>query len=380
MSLSLRLKTGVLPDTGPYPENARTWVEVDTSAIEENTRRLKRFVEPAQVIAVLKGNAYGHGLIECAAAARRGGAASLAVGDVEEARRLRLASDSGEIIVLGPVMPQELPELVALRSQFVISSRNTLTALIAETKRSSHRARVHLAVDTGLGREGFAPEEIGEVWRALKTQWRIEIAGVMSQLKTSRDENAARRQREILLSVASELPAGVMRHLAHSGGITLGRDFLLDGVRPGLALYGLSRSCNRTMRLRPALNWRTRIVERHWRRAGSEVGYAPGEKLTRDSLLGIIPVGYGHGYPRASRGPVLVRGRLTPITGKVNMLTSLIDLTDVPDAAEGEIVTLVGSDGEHEIGAAELYSGPDVIPNLFTCGLTGLVQQALRKE
>lgn len=377
MSLSLHLKTGVRPDTGPYAENARTWVEVDTSAVEENTRRLHRFVEPARVIAVLKGNAYGHGLIECAAAARRGGAASLAVGDVDEARRLRRAGDTGEIIVLGPLMPEELPELLALRVQLVISSKTILTALIAETKRSLHRARVHLAVDTGLRREGFAPEEIGAVWCELKTQWRIEIAGVMSQLQTSRDESAARRQREILLSVACELPAGVPRHLAHSGGITLGRDFWLDGVRPGLALYGLSRSCNRAMQLRPAMNWRTRIVERHWRKAGSEVGYAPGEKLTRDSLVGIIPVGYGHGYPRASRGPVLVKGHLTPIISRVNMLTSLIDLTDVPDACEGEIVTLLGSDGRHEIGAAELHSDPDVIPNLFTCGLTGLVQQAL---
>ena len=368
MSFPIRKKNAARMDV----ENARTWVEVDTSAIEENTRRLSRFVAPARVIAVVKGNAYGHGLIECAAASRRGGAAILAVADLDEARRLRLTADTGEIVVLGPLMPEELPELLALRAHLVISNKNILTALIAETKRSTHRARIHLAVDTGLGREGFAPEEIRDVLRQLTSQWRIQVVGVMSHLKTSRDQSAALRQREILLNVARDLPAEVMRHLAHSGGITLGAGFFLDAVRPGLALYGLSRSCNRTMALRPALHWRTRIVERHWRSAGAEIGYTPGEKLTRDSLVGIIPVGYGHGYPRASRGPVLVRGRRIPLIGKVNMLSSLVDLTDVPDATEGEIVTLLGSD----VGPAELFSDAHVIPNLFTCGLTSMVQRS----
>jgi alanine racemase len=355
---------------------ARVWVEVDPSAVEENTRCLQRFVSPAQLIAVVKGDAYGHGLLACAAAARRGGAQMLAVSDLAEARLLHQANNGDAILALGPLLAEELPELLALETTIVVSNKDVLSALIAETPKSSRLARVHLAIDTGLNREGFAPGEIGEVWDCLKARPNILVTGVMSHLKSSTDKVSGARQRAQFLQVTEGLPSYVCRHLAHSGGVTLGEEYFFDAVRLGLAIYGLSRSCNKLLALRSALNWYTRVIELHWREAGAEVGYAPGDKLKRNSLLGLIPVGFAHGYPRMSRGPVLVRGCRAPLIGRVNMLMSVIDLTDVPGVAQGEIVTLLGSDGVREIGMTELCSESDLIPNLFTCGLTGMVHRA----
>lgn len=355
----------------------RTWVEIDTSALEENTRQLRQYVAPAQVIAVVKGDAYGHGLLPCAAAVRRGGAAMLAMGDVSEARTLRRAGDGGAILVLGPVMAGEVPELLAIGADIVVSDATILPVLVAEARRSGWTARVHLAVDTDFGREGFTPSEISTVLDYLRAQPDIVIASVMSHLHTTRDSTSAARQLALFTQVTAGLPREVWRHIANSGGIALGREYFLDAVRLGLAIYGLSQRCRQILPLQSCLTWRTRVAEVYWRLRGTVVGYAPGYRLIRDSRLGLLPVGFAHGYPRTARGPVLVRGHRVPILGNVNMLSMVIDLTDVPYVTHGDIVTLLGSDGENEVTAADLCQGPDLIPNLFTCTLTRLVHRDL---
>lgn len=351
----------------------RSRVEVSTSAVEENTRLLCSHVAPSALIAVLKGDAYGHGLVPCAGAARRGGAGVVAVGDIGEAAELRRAGDDGAVLLLGPVVGESLTEALLLDVEVEVSTASALFSLAERARGLGRRARVHLSLDTGLGREGFAPEDFPEVLGRLRRQEELALVGVMSHLSAARDADSSRGQLAEFTRAADGLPPQVTRHLANSGGLALGREYFLDAARPGLAVFGLSASCRKIMPLRGCLSWHTRVAEIHRRRAGTRVGYAPGHCLTRDSLLGILPVGYAHGYPRLSRGPVLAGGRLVPVVGQVSMLTMVVDLTDVPGVRPGEPVTLIGSDGQQEVSVQMLCEGPDLIANLFTCMLGGRV-------
>lgn len=351
----------------------RAWVEVDAAAIRANVLNLKRYVCHAEVIAVIKGDGYGHGLEICAAAARSAGVSRLAVSDLSELRQLRQKGDYQPVLVLGPFLSDEIRGLLELKAEIVLSDAISLKQLAAEAETTKTVAHLHLAVETGLGRDGFLPDALPPMVDFIRSQKFLKIAGIMSHLRTSRDESSAAQQLALFERVTSCFPRTVLRHLAHSGGIALGSRYFLDAVRPGLAIYGLSESCSKKVPLIASLSLRTQIAQIHNRPQGASVGYGAGFKLSRDSRLGVLPIGYAHGYPRNATGPVLVNGERLRIIGKVNMLTTVVDLTDAPSASVGDRVTLLGRDGNEEIKAADLCRGDDLIPNQFTCTLTGLI-------
>jgi alanine racemase len=353
----------------------RSWVEINLDAIENNTRAIAHFVSPAQVIAVLKGDAYGHGLIPCAKAVRQGGASIIAVGDLHEARLLRKANDVERILVLPPILDSEIDELLYLGVEVGISNFSTLQYVRKKKVSANLFANIHIFFDTGLGREGFSPHEIQPLLEVLENQTTARVVGVMSHLQSSHDQTLANQQLDIFNNLSQKYFPGIFRHLANSGGISLGKDFHLDAVRVGLAIFGISRTCRRIFSLTHAMTWRSRIGEIHKRIAGSIVGYPPGFYLERETIIGLLPLGYSGGFPPIDTGVVWVRGRFAPIIGKINMSQMMIDLTDIPSAELGDIVTIMGGENEGQITIEQLCNTSGLPPNLFTCMLTPVTRR-----
>ncbi len=347
------------------------WCEIDQSALRSNFAALAALCGPeTQLAPVVKANAYGHGMTEVARVLTEAGARWLSVQELDEALALRAAGLTATILLLGPVDPSET-DLVARHGFHVTAYRPDMVAAFAAAGRAHGvEVPVHLKVETGINRQGVFPAELAALARAVHDLAGVRLAGVSTHFADGDDIGADSYMRVQLRRFEEGLDnlraAGIERPLCHCANTT---SFLLwpavrfDLARVGIAVYGLwpSVATERThalrdgasVQLRPVLSWKTRLVQVRPTPAGEPVGYGCTETLTRPSLLGVIPVGYYDGYVRAltSRAYVLVRGCRAPVRGVVMMNMTVVDLTDVPGAAPGDEVVLIGRQGADGVSA-----------------------------
>jgi alanine racemase len=337
----------------------RAEARVDTGAIERNCARLAAL---APLCAVVKANGYGHGAVEAARAAQRGGATWLAVATADEAAELRAAGIHGRLLVMGALAPEELrialdadADVVAWREEFV-------AALPAD-------ARIHVKLDTGMGRLGTRdPDEATRVARAAGDR----LAGAMTHFATSDDDPAFMAQQlERFLPWADGL--GVMRHAANSAAALREPAARLDMIRCGIAIYGMDPFHRDPAEhgLEPALELVSYVAEVKRARAGESAGYGRRFIAERDTWIGTIPVGYGDGVRRGltGRAEVLVDGRRVPLAGTVSMDNITVDLGDEP-VERGTEAVLLGARGDQRILAEEWASALGTINYEVTCGLS----------
>jgi len=361
----------VAPPTDRLPPTHRAWVEVDLDAIRRNLLAIRRLITPGTLfMSVVKANGYGHGIDAVARTALSAGASWLAVATVDEGIHLRSQGLDAPILLFGPAISKEEAEAAVLhRLEPTVCS-------LEQARRFSEaglgKIRVHVKVDTGMSRLGASWDEGRALVLALRDSRNLIVAGLYSHFATadSPDPTMAHHQiqrfRELVQGLESDGARPPLVHLANSAA-TLGMSGAhLDLVRIGLAQYGVYPAAHLrdTVALHPALSVRARIVFVKTVPDETGVSYGHTFRTGRPTRLATVAIGYADGIPRAlsNRMDLLVRGRRVRQVGTITMDQCLIDVTDVPGAAEGDSVTLLGQDGAETIGAGEWAERLGTIP------------------
>jgi alanine racemase len=328
-------------------------IRVDTDAITHNIRRL-RAATTAEVMAVVKGDGYGHGMVQSAVAALAGGATWLGVCTLGEALDLRRAGITAPVLawLLAPGLP--LHEGVSADIDLSVASLFGLEEMVTAAQRAGRPARIHLKIDTGLSRGGATPETwpvLTEAAAKAQADGAVEVVGVWSHLAHADavDHPTIDRQLTVFheaLTVAEKTGINPRwRHLANSAATLTRPDTHFDLVRPGLAIYGLSPLARHSpdFGLRPAMSVRARVMLVKRVPAGQGVSYGHTYITPAATTLAVIPLGYADGIPRAAsnRGPIAVGGRTRRIAGRVCMDQVVVDCGD-DDVAAGDIAVLIG--------------------------------------
>ncbi len=336
------------------PSKVRAEAVVDLGAIRHNVTTLRARVGTAQLMTVVKADAYGHGMVQVAAAAREAGADWIGAAVLEEALALRAAGDTGPIFCWLTTPGETLDEAIAAGIDLSASAPWEIDELAAAV--DDRPARVHLKIDTGMSRGGAVPEDWPALVRAALAEekaGRIEITGIWSHLANSDEPKSPVNEAQVAtfenaVEVAGALGVGpVLRHLANSGGTLAIPETHFDLVRPGIATYGLSpfghALPSEELGLRPAMTLRARLAMVKRVPAGTGVSYGLTWTAPTPSSLGLIPLGYGDGLPRhaSSHAPVQVAGERRTIVGRICMDQCVVNLED-DDAAAGDEVVLFG--------------------------------------
>ena len=342
------------------------WIEVDLEAILHNISMIRSVVGTAAVAPVVKAEAYGHGMVEVGRAIAPVSDA-LCVATLDEAIKLR-GEVEGRIVMLYPVPAAAVPEAVTLEVELPVMSRADLRAIRAAARPGEPPVRVHIGVETGMGRGGLPPDEVAGVAAEAVADANIELAGLWSHLHSPENPPSSDAQLlrfEVATTAMREAHLPVPpRHDAASGGIFTGDEPALDLVRPGIAVYGVldtglpiaRDAASAAGRLRPAMSLKARAVAFSDVPAGGSVGYGGTWRAQRPTRIAVLPVGYGDGYLRASQpgAEALVRGRRVPLVGRVSMDAVTVDVTDEPGIDYADEFVLLGAQGGQIITAGEL--------------------------
>ncbi len=360
-------------------------IQIDLAALRRNAAALKALIGPAcELLAVVKADGYGHGMVEVARAALAGGAGRLGVTTVEEGVALRAAGLVCPILVMGVMDEAEAPEVVTQRLTPAICRDRQIDALIAAARAVSampSRAPVtiHLKVDTGMGRLGLSPEECLPVLERAWAAPELQVEGMMTHFAEADAVGSAhtteqlRCFRELLDRIAPRWPgrSPLIAHAANSAALLTRPESRLQMVRAGLTLYGLlpSASCRGVIELEPVMRWTSRIAHLRRMPAGRSLGYGRTFITARPSLIGLLPVGYAAGYPRllSNQSLCLHQDGRVPVVGRISMDLTMIDLTAHPSSEIGDEVVLLGRQGNGRVTAEELAALAQTIPYEIVC-------------
>lgn len=350
-------------------EYQRGYVEVNLDYITQNLESMKQNIAcDTQILAVIKTDGYGHGGIPIA---RHIEALDFlfgfAVATAEEAFELREAGIQKPILVLSYTFPYAYERLIEEDIRITIFRKDTLEDLRIASEKVGKTARVHIKVDTGMGRIGIQPDEQGEsfVQKVLETKG-VLLEGIYTHFACADEEdltsakNQIRKFCEFASRVEEKLEYRIpIHHCSNSAGILALPEANMDLVRAGITMYGLLPSmemADTKVPLKPALSLHSHIVYVKELQKGQTVSYGSKFVAQKATRVATIPLGYGDGYPRSlsSCGFVLIRGQKAPILGRVCMDQFMVDVTEIPDAIEGDLVTLIGSNGAEIITANEL--------------------------
>ncbi len=351
-------------------------LEIDLDAIARNVARMRDAVGPAAVAAVVKANAYGHGLTEVGRAIAND-VDSFCTYRADEALALREAGIAGPMLVLGPVEPRELALIHEARISVAIWSKGSYRRDAARIARELEAPlSIHAKIDTGVTRLGLDADRATAALASYFDDPDFTLAGVFTHLAAAEEldsiftrDQLARFRAAIEPLETAFAERGVRRHAAASAAAMLYPDSRFDMIRTGIAIYGIwpseetRRATGCRIELEPALAWRTELVTVRAVEAGRSVGYGCTFVTQRPSKIGVLPIGYAEGMPRAlsNRGHVIVHGTLAPIVGRVCMNMAFVDVTDVPEAHVGSTVTLIGADGSLYRDANDFAADADTI-------------------
>ncbi|MGH9525027.1 MAG: alanine racemase [Terriglobales bacterium] len=374
-----------------------TWAEISRSALQHNFRIIQQHVAPATVCAIVKANAYGHGLVACARTFKDAGAEWFGVTGTEEGVQLREAGIRGRILLMTCFWRGEQDDVIEHHLTPAIWEWWQVGALEnALVKRNAPPASfpVHIKVDTGMARLGVPDYYVGIFLKRMKAAAQLKIEGIFSHLASAEvlDDAGAERQiakfEEYESFVREQGYQPEYTHLANSAAIAGRPQIKRTMVRPGLLLYGyaLPFAWRGTVGAEPdplpvhrALTWKSRIISTKDVGEGQAVGYKSTWTTTRKAKLALLPVGYADGLARliSGRGDVLIRGHRARIVGAISMDMTIVDVTDIPGVQLGDEVTLLGRDGEHEIDAREHARHTETIPYEVLCRITGRVPRRM---
>jgi alanine racemase len=360
--------------------DARSIATIDLTALRHNASRLARAAGGAELMAVVKANGYGHGAVPCAQAALDGGAGSLAVASVEEAEELRLGGVSARILIMSPLAGAGFDRALAAGCEVVVGDDAGVRGMAAAAG-PGRPARVHVEVDTGMGRLGVAPDGAMALAEAADAAG-CEVVGLMTHFATA-DERVGPeagfmmeqlvRFRQLVPAFRDRFP-GAQVHASNSAATLRDPDAAFDMVRCGIALYGCSPFGGDPSDddLIPVMHWTSRLAQVKPFTSRMSAGYGRTWRAARGTWVGIIPVGYADGFSRdlSNTDEVLVGGRRVPVVGTVSMDLVAVDLG--PEAVErgGEEVVIIGRQGDERITADEIARRRGSISYEVTCAVS----------
>lgn len=345
-----------------------TWVEIDLSAIGNNTRQVKELVGPSvRVLASLKADAYGHGALKVARTVLHNGACMLGVATVSEAAPLREAGINAPILVFGYVPLWQMREAVRLDLSITLYSGESARALSRAAQALKKTVKVHIKVDSGMGRLGIRAEQVEDILaliREIKSLPGLELEGMFTHfaMADSHDLTHARLQLSRFQQVLQAVEAAHLRppivHAANSAAMLNLPEARFDMVRPGIALYGLDPSPDTRLPqgFRPALSFKTTVAQVKDIPAGECISYGCAYITERPTRVAVLPVGYADGFRRGPTnwGSVLIHGQQAPILGRVCMDQCMVDVTHIPHVRMGDEVVLIGKQGHATLTAGQV--------------------------
>jgi alanine racemase len=368
------------------------WAEVNLDNIAHNMREVRRISASKEIIAVIKADAYGHGALEVGPVLIENGATRLAVAVVTEALELRRAVPKAPIMILGYTPVNYVEEIVINNIEVTAYDYDYVAELSKEAEKFNGTVKVHIAVDTGMGRIGFLPTDnsIMDVYKISKLS-NIIIESVFSHFSCSdeKDKEYTFYQFEKFNLFCDKLKEkGVefnLRHIANSGAIIDMPSMHLDAVRPGILLYGYYPSNDvekNKINIRPAMSLKASIINIKRLPAGEYISYGRTYKTDKESIIATLPIGYADGYTRLlfNKGKVIVKGCFAPIVGRICMDMCMIDITGIDGLKLGDEVIIMGEDEEIIYNADEIAKHIGTINYEIICAVSKRVPRVYIKE
>lgn len=367
-------------------DSLRTWLEIDSRAAKHNCKTFRGIIGPrVKLWAVVKSNAYGHGLVSFSKLAETSGVDGFCVDSIVEGLRLRDEGIRKQILVLGPTLPSRLIEAAADDVTVSVSSFDALKAIA----RAKSAPRFHLKIDTGFHRQGFYPEDVPKAIKLI-TNYQLPITGVYTHFSVAKDIvyptytelQFAKFQKAVTLFRKAGYK-NLTVHAAATGGAMMNKKYHLDAVRIGVGLYGYHASPElelqfENVKLKSILSWRTVISDIKKIKRGAYIGYDLAERAHANTKVAILPVGYWHGFSRSLShiGEVLIAGRRARVVGRVSMDLTIVDVGGIRCGVE-DAATLIGRDGSEEISAAEIAQRSGTTHYEFLTRLNPLMERVV---
>lgn len=360
-------------------------VEIDIGALQHNFKSIQLTVgQQVRVMAVVKSDAYGHGLVACAQAIYLAGGRTFGVAEVWEGVTLRRAGLQGEIVVLMGGSPESYDEIIKHKLTPVVYDVEFITGLSNAAAGKNTEVRLHLKVDVGMGRLGVLPAEVESYVSLIRRLPGISLSGLLSHFPVADEIESADKTRKQLLYFRSVLArlktkevGSVVTHIANSAALMYFPDTRLDMIRPGISLYGYypdasparAKTAAPMLQLQPVMSFKTRVVQIKELDAGCGISYGHTFVTRRKSRIAVLPVGYADGYLRklSNRAEVLIGGRRAPVCGRVCMNATMVDITDLAPVHPGDEVVLLGQQGDAVITADEIAKWLETISYEVLC-------------
>lgn len=342
-----------------------TWIELDLHRLSSNIDNLRSVLpESCQIIFVVKANAYGHGMEQVAGCAWRAGVRWFAVAHISEALELRAILPEAKILIVGAIEPGLAQVCVENSLVPVIVSLEHAHEIADELSGHGAPLECHIKIDTGMGRMGIDWQEAVSALEEIGGMKELAPKGICTHFASSDGESReyfdtqCRRFAQVTYKARVQGIDVGFRHASNSGGVIMEPDMDLDGVRPGIMLYGYGKTegSDRTVNVQPVLQWKANVVQVKRVHAGFPVSYDSTYICPDETLIATIDAGYSDGYPRAlsNKGFIIAGGRRVPVAGRVTMNLMTVDLGMDSRVRAGDEVVLIGAEGEESIWADEV--------------------------
>ena len=379
-------------------ENRATVAEINLESFRHNLRSIKSLIGPdVGTMAIIKADAYGHGAIQCARAAIKEQVDYIGVGIIQEGIELRENGITSPILILGGIYPNEIEDLIKYNLSTSLSNSVIASAISKKAEQANKSVGVHIKIDTGMGRLGVQPDAFTDLVENVISCKNLKIEGFFTHLSSADEEDleTTHHQVSIFSDLLQRLPATnfskmisankhILFHSANTAGLLRFPESRFNLVRPGISLFGSFPSPtiasvfdsltneNKATKLRPVMNWKTKIIQIQTLRKGVPISYG-GRYVTKNdgTRIATIPVGYADGLSRqlSNNMELLVKETRVKQVGTICMDMCLIDVTSLPDVKMGDEVVIFGSQGNGQIKVEELATKADTIPYEILCGV-----------
>ncbi|MGN9161144.1 alanine racemase [Clostridium sulfidigenes] len=368
------------------------WAEINLDTIATNTKNVKKLIGDKELIAIVKADCYGHGAVDVVPTLLDNGASRLAVAMLTEAIELRENNINAPIVILGytPLyLGEELINYDIEQTVYDLDYANELSKIALSLNK---KAKIHIAIDTGMGRIGFLPGDdtvktINEVYNLEG----LEVIGIYSHFSTSdeKDKTYANEQLFKFKKVMADLKAlGIeipLKHISNSGAIIDMPETYLNGVRPGIILYGYYPSkevSNDNLSVKPALTLKAKVAHVKELHKDMYISYGKTFKTNKKTIVATLPIGYGDGYPRAlsENAKVIVNGKFASILGRICMDQCMIDVTDIENIKTGDEVIILGGEGDLKFNADDMAEALGTINYEILCRIKSRIPRVYIKN
>ncbi len=356
-------------------------VEISAEALRNNFAICREHAQGADVLVMVKADAYGHGMIDCATVFVKEGATALGVAEVVEGVALREAGFTLPVLVLAGLVPQEAETIIEYDLTPVVTDGAALKPLADFARRKGKIAPVQIKMDAGMGRLGTLPQDILALVQQIDKEHGLHLQGILAHFPMADDRISTSSVQVMetfsstIEQIRSLLPEQCRLHIANSGGLFYVAGSAFDMVRPGISLYGyypdgeIGRKEAQGKKLKPVMSYRSRIIQIRKVPEGSGLGYGHSFVTTRPTTLAVLPVGYATGYLRSlsNKAEVLIGGCRVPVIGRVSMNLTLVDITGMDNVQLGDEAVLLGTQGDEEITADDIAAWMDTISYEVLC-------------